>query len=337
MSESTTAAVQTDGETTTGRELSTGTHESETRILELEAENERLREAVAIAHRRRYRRSAIAMAVLGIVALLGAGAVSNVRTVLIALGGTGLFAAVLTYYLTPERFVAATVGERVYGATADNEAAIVDDLDIQGSPHVVPAKGSAAPARLFVPLDSSTPVPESIDVDAPFRVDRQKGVVFKPTGVPLYELLVDATNSLPSSLDTLAVVVADALVEQFELVDAVDVDTEPGRATLAVNGSTFGPLDQFDHPVVSLFATTIAVEQETPVKVAVTRAETQSNWLVTCRWNVEDDEAIAREDDESDATTQEDEAIPREGDENEATAQEREDAEAEATTREEDS
>ena len=141
------------------------------RVEELSAKNDQLRQQVAAATRARYRRSAIVMALVGVVALAGAALFPDVRTVLVALGGTGVFAAVLTYFLTPERFVAASVG--------------------------------------------------------------------------------------------------DALVEQFELVDGVDVDVEAGRATLAVDGSVYGPVDRFDHPVASLFATTLAVELDEPVALEV--------------------------------------------------------------------
>ena len=257
------------------------------RIQQLEVENRRLREALADAHHQRYRQSAVAMAGLGFVALLGAVVFPNVRTVLVALGGTGFFGAVLMYLLTPERFVAAAVGQRVYGALADNVAAIADDLDLQGDPHVVPATGRAAPARLFIPVDSASPVPESIDDPAPLRVSEPKGLAVEPTGTPLYELLVHANGSPPGTSDGIAITVADALTDQFELVDAADVDTEPGRATLAISGSAFGAVDRFDHPVVSLFSTTLAIELERPVNIEVSEADESDGWLITCRWVVE--------------------------------------------------
>lgn len=294
VSSNTTLEESTEDESQTGQATPDEKQELEARIRELEAETERLRRTAAVAYRRRYRRSAFAMGVLGLIAFVGAVLFTNVRTVLIALGGTGLFAAILTYFLTPERFVAATIGERVYGTTADNETAIVEDLDLQGVPHLVPATGSAAPARLFVPLNSSIAIPESINDDAPFRLEEQQGLALEPTGAALYELLVDTNGTLPNSVDALASIVADALLEQFELVDTVDVDTEPGRATLAVNESAFGQFDQFDHPVASFLATTIAVEQDTPVRIEIDQADDRSNWLVTCRWDIKEDEPVTR-------------------------------------------
>lgn len=257
------------------------------RVEELEARNERLRQAVAAATRARYRRSALAMGLVGLLALGGAYLLPDVRTVLLALGGTGVFAAVLTYFLTPERFVAASVGEAVYATLADNEAAVVDDLDLRGEPHVVPGRGPAAPARLFVPLDAGVDVPGETDHVAPFGVEDRMGLYLQPTGAPLYESFSEAAGTLPGEPAALARSVGDALVEQFELVDGVETDVEAGRGTLAVDGSVYGPLDRFDHPVASLFATTLAVELDEPVSVAASESDETAEWRVTCRWGAE--------------------------------------------------
>jgi hypothetical protein len=71
------------------------------RIETLQDENERLHRELSAARRTRYRRTAIGMAFLGGLGLLGAGLIPSLREPLLALGGTGLFGALLTYYLTP--------------------------------------------------------------------------------------------------------------------------------------------------------------------------------------------------------------------------------------------
>ena len=76
------------------------------RIETLEGDVERLETDLAAARRTSYRRTAAGMDALGGVALAGAAAFPGVRTVLVALAGTGLFGALLTHYLTPERFAA---------------------------------------------------------------------------------------------------------------------------------------------------------------------------------------------------------------------------------------
>ena len=262
------------------------------RIEALEAENDRLRAVARAAQRRRYRRTALGLGMIGVVALGGALAIPELREVLVALGATGVFGAILTYFLTPERFVAASVGERIYGTLADNERAIADDLDLRGRPVVVPATGSAAPARLFVPMIRENPddrasigaVPDAKALASPFVVDEPHGLSIEPTGAPLYDALTDAAGELPSAPADVASVAGDALVEQFELVDAVEVDAEPGRVTVAVDGSAYGPLDRFDHPVASLLATALAVELEAPVAVSVDEGGDRGEWLITCRW-----------------------------------------------------
>lgn len=258
------------------------------RVTTLEAENERLRNAVAAVQRRRYRYTALGLAIVGGVALFGAALFPPLQTVLIALGGTGLFGATLTYFLTPERFVSASVGERIYGTLADNEAAIIDDLDLRGDPVVVPTSGAAAPARVFVPQRPDADPPEADDMAAPFVTGRENGLAVEPTGAALYEVLTDAVGTMPSNAGRIAAVTGDALVEQFELIDAVDVDAEEeGRVTMAVDGSAYGPIDRFDHPVASLLATTLAVELETPVTVDVESTE-RVDWTVTCRFDASD-------------------------------------------------
>jgi hypothetical protein len=258
------------------------------RIETLEAENERLRTAVEAAQRRQYRRTAVGLLVVGLLALGGAYVFPSLRTVLIALGGTGVFGAVLTYFLTPERFVAASVGEQIYGTLADNEAAIVDDLDLRGDPIVVPTEGDAAPARLYVSVTDSGGLPELGALSEPFVAGDHPGISLAPTGVPLYESVVDAAGTLPDAPGDLAATVGDALVEQFELVDGVQTDVEPGRATLTVSGSAYGPIDRFDHPVASAFAATLAVELDESVTVEVDDGGERGDWLVTCRWGEAD-------------------------------------------------
>ena len=282
-----------------GDEQAPDAAELHARLETLEAENERLRAALEAAQRRRYRWTALGLATVGMVALGGAILLPELRELLIALGATGLFGAVLTYVLTPERFVAASVGESVYWTLADNERAIVEDLDLRGEPVVVPTSGEIGPARLFVPLtgrDVETgdgaeagatvmSVPDEDALSTPFVTTGQPGLAVEPTGGPLYDGLVAATRTLPEAPADVGVVVADGLVEQFELVGGAEVDAEPGRVTLAVDGSAYGPVDRFDHPVASLLATALAVTLETPVSVSVAEGGEEGEWLVTCRWD----------------------------------------------------
>lgn len=254
------------------------------RIESLEAEIDRLRRDAAPRARQRYLLGAFVLGLFGLAALSGAVVFPELRAVLLALGGSGVFLSILTRFIAPERSVAAATARQLYGTLAENETAILDDLNFQGTPYVVPASGDAAPARLFIPLKSNGSIPQSIDSIKPFRRDFE-GLVLQPTGAPLYDATMAATVALPETLDELSVIVAEALTEQFDLVDEVDAGADSGHATLTVYGSVLGPIDHFNHPVASVFATSLAIEQETPVAVEVAKVDTGDGWLVTCRWD----------------------------------------------------
>jgi len=252
------------------------------RIETLEAENERLRRSVEAARRRRYRYTALGLGVVGAIALGGAALLEPVRQILIALGFTGLFGAVLTYFLTPERFVSAAVGERIYQTLAANEEAIVDDLMLAGEPIFYPTPEADVPARLFVPQVPDTLPTAETDLSTPFTTGEVNGLALDPTGAALYGEVRDAADRLPESPPEIGSVVGEALVEQFELVDAVDTDGDAERVTMTVDGSAYGPPDRFDHPVVSLLATTLAAELET-VATPTVQPGTRTEWRITCR------------------------------------------------------
>ena len=92
---------------------------------------------------------------------------------------------------------------------------------------------------------------------------------------------------MPEAPEELVAAVCEALVEQFELVDAADPDAgELGRATVRIAGSAYGPVERLDHPVASLLATALADVTDEPVELEVaTTGDTES--LVTCRWGAE--------------------------------------------------
>jgi hypothetical protein len=110
----------------------------------LAEENRRLRDEYVRARRTTHRRTALGLFAVGALAVLGALALPQSRDVLFALGATGLFASVLTYYLTPEQFVAAETGERVYAALATTGAELVAELGLRDERIYAPVSGTAA-------------------------------------------------------------------------------------------------------------------------------------------------------------------------------------------------
>jgi len=255
------------------------------RLELLEAENDRLRTEYARATQSQYRQTALALFALGAVALVGAVLFPAVREVLVALGGTGVFGAVLIHYLTPERVVTATVSDAVSRATADNFAAIVDALGLTETRVYVP-RTDGSTVRLFVPATASADVPDAEALTTPFVVtDEARGLSLVPTGRDLVGAFERSlTDALSDDPDRLGPQLTDALVEQFELLDRTDVDSEAGRLTVAFDTAVEGDVAAFDHPVVSFLATATARAVGDPVTVEVETGDDRFEYLVTLRW-----------------------------------------------------
>lgn len=285
------AAAAMDGDAAETAREDAGPEELRLQVELLREENERLRRSYALARRSSYRRTALGTAAVGAVAAAGGLLFPPASDVLFALGGTGLFAAVLTYYLTPERFVAADVGSAVYGAMADTEAAVADELGLADRTVYVPAAGPDPAAWLFVPQHEEYDVPDADALASPFVAtgrERERGVSFRPTGAPLVREL-DEGPAGGTGDDPVATVerLGEALAEQFELVDHVSVDAAPDerRATVGVDDSAFGAVDRFDHPVQSVLAVGLARATDAPVAAETLPAENErSAYLVTLRW-----------------------------------------------------
>lgn len=261
------------------------------RVELLQEENQRLRQAFAYARRAEYRRAAIGLAVVGAAAVLSAVVFPTVRTVLLTLGATGLFAAIISYYLTPERFVSATIGEYVYTTTVADHETLVSELGLQETRIYVPtAAAGDRSARLFVPEHREYSLPAEEDLDSLFVITenaRQRGAAFEPTGTALFrESRQAVSGDVASEPGALCDQLADATVELFELAASVTTDVDPadGRASIGIDDSAYGDIDRFDHPIASLFATGLAVMLETPVTVEVTTGDDRAEFLVTCRW-----------------------------------------------------
>ena len=163
----------------------------------LRTENQRLRAQFQQAKQTRYRRTILAFAAIGLIALAGGLLFPDVRVLLVTLGGTGLFGAILTYFLTPEQFHAATVSERLYESAASNAESVIDELGLQDHRVYVPA--GADGSRLYVPSHREFSIPDTDALRSLFVVtddDRERGAAFRPLGAGLYEDFETAQTSL---------------------------------------------------------------------------------------------------------------------------------------------
>ncbi|WP_254272343.1 hypothetical protein [Haloarcula marina] len=254
----------------------------------LEEENERLRSEYTRARQSQYQRTAIGLGALGLVAALGGLLVPTGQTVLFALGGTGAFLSVLTYYLTPERFLPASLSRSVYEALASNESALSTELGLRRDRVYVPTESVGV--RLFVPKHAEYTIPDDDALRDVFVVtddDSPRGISLAPTGAGLadeFDRGMTTTAAAPRDIATQA---GDALVEQFELVDSATSDADPtgGRITVVVDESAYGAVDQFDHPVASFLASVTARRLEQPVTAKTEPADDERRYRITLTWD----------------------------------------------------
>ena len=281
-----------------------GDRPTRARLVALEAENEQLRREYSRAKRTQYRRTAVGLLLVGLLAIGGGVLFPDSREVLFALGGTGLFAGLLTFYLTPEQFIPADVGERIYAALAGNQEALVADLGLNDQRIYVPSPevGNEA-VRLFVPQHPAYELPDEEAFGSVFVVtaeSQQRGLLLSPTGEALFDEFERASSGpLGEHPELVVEQTTDALIEQFELVDTVrtDIDAASGRASVGIRGSIYGPVDQFDHPAVSLTAVGLARQLDQPIEVQVDEGDdSRVDTLATYLWDTSDGTAAVTED-----------------------------------------
>lgn len=262
------------------------------------AENRRLREEYARVQRAAYRRSAAALLVLGLLAVIGALVLPTGREILFILGGIGLFGGSITWFLTPERFVTATVGRAIYDSVADTGTKLRDELGLRETSVYVPVNRTAVngiPVRLFVPQSSGYELPSPDDLTSLFVLPestRERGIAVRPTAARLVREFERSAGSIADEPTALTAQLVAALVEQFELVDGAEpeIDVDSNRVTVYVRGPVYDEVSDFDHPIASFLGTGFAFGLDRPVTVVVTEADTRT--LVTCRWDEEPARAV---------------------------------------------
>jgi hypothetical protein len=258
----------------------------------LEAENRRLRREYVRAQQSNYRRTALGLAVLGVVAIVGGWLFPGTRDVLIALGGSALVAGILTYYLTPTEFVAAAIGEVLADTLQNTYNALQTDLDLQGEPVYVPLTDTGTgDIRLFLPQHYEYTLPDLDELRQTIVVPTdpsQRGVAVRPTGAGLLAEFRTAAVWTPSATDEpdrVFAQLADALVEQFELADQIATTIEDDRrCVLTITGSTYGVAEHIEHPIPSFIVSGAAVAFSVPARVSVRTAD-EEDFIVECRWD----------------------------------------------------
>jgi hypothetical protein len=257
---------------------------------------------------RRYRRTGLALLVLGVVA--GGAAVTaptaTLREIALAFAGAGVFGAVLVYWVRPGATGDVDPAERVYAALAETGAALAGDLDLDDRRVYLPAEEAPdgfAPAYLAVPAtepssgttprppvfgtDERVPGQERSDAPGSVSADLHSGITLYPTGAALFDAYESiAATDRPADPVELGDQLATGAVAGLELADGVDatVDAAEGQATATVEGPRFGAADRFDHPVASFLGVGFALGIDTPVTVEVSATGTDA-YEVACEWD----------------------------------------------------
>jgi len=239
--------------------------ELETLVDALQAENERLRADYDRARSVSHRKTALALAAIGTVAVLGGAVFPEVRAVLFATGATGLFGAVMTRYFTPARVLPVSVSESVYDAATTTLAGLRDELGLQPITVYVPVGDRT---RGFMPRDRDFEPPENV-AHAFLGDDAvSQGVSFAPSGQQLARETdrIRVTNAPDTALEA-AEQVADSLVEHFEVADRITVEKGTTSRELLVEADepAFGSLTRLDHPIVSALGCAAAQCVDEPV------------------------------------------------------------------------
>jgi hypothetical protein len=233
----------------------------------LRTENERLRRELRRTTRTTYRRTAVALLGVGLLSALAGLVVPAAQDVLVVVGAIGVFGGVLTWYLTPERVLAASVTESVYRAHAKTIASMRAELGLRDTAVYAPSDDHAGGAVLFLPLHAKYDVPdESTQTFVTTDPETGRGVTLHPTAGTLARAL-DRSLTAPLGRDRLPTVVPEAIVEQFELADNATADLAGDTLTLEVDAPAIDGLDRADHPIVSLCAVTAARTLDQPVEV----------------------------------------------------------------------
>jgi hypothetical protein len=290
MSDTQHGKIQSDGEqneseaaTGAGAGAAEAGAEREARIELLEEQNRRLREEYARAQRSQYRRTALGMGVIGVFGFVGGFVFPGYATVFFSFGGIGVFAAVLTYFLTPEQFLPASIGSVVYESMAANQASLVDNLGLSDARVYVPV-GADGSVRIYVPQMEEFTIPDLEHLTDGVLVvptSSERGLSLRPTGGPLTDEFTRLFDGpLPNEVAPLSAAISDALVEQFELVEMATPESSADDVVIGLQGVAFSQLDRFDHPVCSFVATTTAVALGQPCTVSVSDGDDRFDGVV---------------------------------------------------------
>ncbi|MEF8905200.1 MAG: hypothetical protein V5A29_14950, partial [Haloarculaceae archaeon] len=147
-------------------------------------------------------------------------------------------------------------------------------LGVTETSRYVPTNREPLGVRLYLSRSVDDPIPPSESLASTVvTVDGHYTLLLEPTGREFVALLERTNGELPEDLQTAAVVLREAVVEQFELavgVEVVDLEvagrSERNRLRVRVWGSVLGDATRLDHPIRSFIGVALAKILERPVE-----------------------------------------------------------------------
>jgi hypothetical protein len=241
---------------------------------------------------RTYRLTAVGLFVLGVGAGLLTVVVPSVdlRELLTAFAGVGLFGALLLFSFRPSATSDTDPVEQVYTAYAANAGALARDAELGERQIYAPTTYDSedfTPVALTVPASDHERVSIDRNRQPVFGDDGPRdgsALTLYPTGGALFDAFGGmVVTDLSTDPVELAAQLGDGVVLGLELAEAVEpsVDAAAGRAAIDVTEPRFGSLDQFDHPVTSFLAVGFAASLDVAVTVE------QEPDRIVCRWSPE--------------------------------------------------
>jgi hypothetical protein len=228
-------------------------------------------------------------------------ALPTARTVLIALGGTFLFAAIMVLFLITERCVRESISEHIYANLVANEAALIEAYNSQNSYTYVPQKEKIAendtPAWLLIPRYTDRGFSNEAEIKSfPYPgTENNQSLFLLPTGGRLFrEFESMLSGDLSESPNKLAVQLADGITNGLGLADSAKPHSQPieNYISFEIDNGLYDSIDPVDHPIQSFLAVGLAVGLDRPITAEIVAAEAKDNYdyLVKCRW--EDNEGF---------------------------------------------
>jgi hypothetical protein len=219
----------------------------------------------------RNRQFALALAGVGVVALLSAVLLQPFRELLLVLGTIGIYGAALAYLLPEEDEIRSDVATSVYTTQNRDRAELIRELGLSEASVYIPTDDGA---RLFVPRNLSNELPDTTDVKSQRLLRDRDGVYgasFRPSGDWLYDSVQRVDGKLIFALDSpdrLLELLGDILVHELGLVDEIETEvaTTNDYATVVGYNCRYDSI-QFDHPVTSFIGVGLAAGLGHPVVV----------------------------------------------------------------------